>query len=385
MRDTTLEGAAGTTPVALSGRPGRLLAGLVAVLLVTLTACSTAPSTASSSTPSTSSSPVASATATSAAPRTTSAAELVDPRTLTGPGSVTLTTPIAPVATSPQQTLPVTHTDHTGKTITITNASRVLLLDIYGTFSQIAVALGLGDVLVGRTASDTAPELANKPLVTRDGHDLNAEAILSLTPTLVVTDTTLGPPEVLEQLRNSGVTVVTLSPERTMATVASTITTVATVLGVPAEGRTLAERAVADVEKAKADVAAIAPADPMRMAVLYIRGTAGVFFIFGQGYGTGALLEAIHADDVATRMGIKDVRPANAESLVTLDPEVIIVMTNGLESTGGVDGLLQRPGVAQTTAGINKRVISVPDSMLLSFGPNTGQVIRALATTTYTK
>ena len=41
------------------------------------------------------------------------------------------------------------------------------------------------------------------------------------------------------------------------------------------------------------------------------------------------------------------------------------------------------PGVAQTPAGQNKRVVDMANSVLLSFGPNTGEVVAALAQAVY--
>jgi iron complex transport system substrate-binding protein len=68
-----------------------------------------------------------------------------------------------------------------------------------------------------------------------------------------------------------------------------------------------------------------------------------------------------------------------AESLATLNPDVIIVMTKGLQSVGGISGLLKLPGVAQTNAGKNQAIIDVDDSLLLSFGPRTPSLVVALA------
>ena len=59
------------------------------------------------------------------------------------------------------------------------------------------------------------------------------------------------------------------------------------------------------------------------------------------------------------------------------------MMTNGLESTGGIDGLLERPGVAQTTAGQKKRIVTIPDGQSLAFGPMTGQTLVKLAKAVY--
>jgi iron complex transport system substrate-binding protein len=53
-------------------------------------------------------------------------------------------------------------------------------------------------------------------------------------------------------------------------------------------------------------------------------------------------------------------------------------MDKGLASVGGVEGLLALPGVQQTTAAQQRRVISVDDGVLLSFGPRTPALVEQL-------
>jgi iron complex transport system substrate-binding protein len=67
------------------------------------------------------------------------------------------------------------------------------------------------------------------------------------------------------------------------------------------------------------------------------------------------------------------------ELVASLNPDVILVMTKGLQSVGGVSGLVELPGIAQTAAGENQRVIAVDDSLLLSFGPRTPDLLKKLA------
>ena len=50
-------------------------------------------------------------------------------------------------------------------------------------------------------------------------------------------------------------------------------------------------------------------------------------------------------------------------------------MQKGLASVGGVAGLIELPGIAQTTAGKNGAVIAVDDYLLLSFGPRTPDLL----------
>jgi iron complex transport system substrate-binding protein len=90
------------------------------------------------------------------------------------------------------------------------------------------------------------------------------------------------------------------------------------------------------------------------------------------------LLKAIGAVDVGAQSLARPYNTLTAESLAALNPDVILVMSKGLESVGGVQGLLKLPGVAQTKAGKNSAVIDVDDSLLLSFGPRTPSLVEAL-------
>ncbi|MBZ9643471.1 ABC transporter substrate-binding protein, partial [Streptomyces sp. PSKA30] len=74
----------------------------------------------------------------------------------------------------------------------------------------------------------------------------------------------------------------------------------------------------------------------------------------------------------------KPFTPLTTEALVKAQPEVILMMTKGLESVGGIDGLLDVPGIRETPAGMNRRIVTLEDGVLLSFGPRTPLVIDIL-------
>ena len=59
-------------------------------------------------------------------------------------------------------TLPVTVTDAQGTRVTITDTSRILALDVYGTLARTVFELGLGDSVVGRDVS-TAVRRGRRP------------------------------------------------------------------------------------------------------------------------------------------------------------------------------------------------------------------------------
>lgn len=260
---------------------------------------------------------------------------------------------------------------------------RILTLDRAGALSRVVYSLGLGDRLVGRDMASDFPAVADLPNLTPGGHSINAEAVMKLKPEVVLTDGTIGPSRVFDTLEKSGVKVVRVDSERTPETIDSLIDDVTDALGLSEQSGQVKERVDADL--AEATKYAQAKADGRKMMVLYVRGT-GVAMIAGPESGGRSLITRLGGVDAGEGVGINgSFTPITPEALIAAAPETIIVMKGGLESVGGVDGLLEVPGVAQTPAGQNKSILDVPDSQLLSFGSQTPKVLRAMADALYGK
>ncbi len=286
-----------------------------------------------------------------------------------------------------QQTLPVTVTSDDGPEQTVRDTSRILAVNQNGGLAAAVVGLGLGCNLIGRDVStqmsSLMPGQKEIPLVTQNGHELNAEAILNLAPTLVLTDSTIGPYDVQLQLRNAGIPVVFIpsATEDGVQGVSPQIVAVAKALGLQDAGEQLAKRVDEEITETEKRIHALAPdnpADRPRTVFLYLRGD--IYYWFGKGSGADSLIQAIGARDVATEVGFSGMSPTNAEALVKAAPDVILVMTKGLESVGSIDGALKLPGIAQTPAGKNRRIVDMSDYEVMSFGPRTAEVIAALGT-----
>ncbi|RVW04156.1 heme/hemin ABC transporter substrate-binding protein [Rhodococcus xishaensis] len=286
-----------------------------------------------------------------------------------------------PIADNPTPQLPATVRGFDGVEVTVTDASRIVTADRYGTLTQTVFALGLGDNVVGRDTASAFPSALDIPDITPGGQSLSAEAILNLAPTVVLTDTSIGPKAVQDQLRTAGIPVVFFDPARTLEGVPGQITAVAQALGVPAQGAELVERTEKEIADAKASVPQ--DRDKLEIAFLYLRGSA-IMILGGPGSGADALIEALGATDAGTASGLtQQFQPVTSEAMIAAAPDVLLMMTGGLESIGGLDGLENIPGIAQTPAGQNKRVVDMSDSVLLSFGPNTGQILAALSDAIY--
>ena len=282
--------------------------------------------------------------------------------------------PAAAVATETAPKLPATATDKDGKSVQVTSIDRIVPLD--GDITEIIYALGLGQDVAGVDISSTyPPDVARLPQIGYQ-RTLTAEPILALKPTLIVGDEMAGPPPVIDQLRAAGVPVVIFKYDATIDGIPTKIRNIATALGVPNRGAALIASEQQSVNDAKALVAK-ATSKP-KVAFLNIRG-GGTQQIWGQGFPSHDMILAAGGVDAADAAGIQGSKPITAEALVTAAPDVILTTTSALKDAGGVDGVLQIPGIAQTPAGQNKRVVSMEDQYLLGMGPRTGQAIMDLA------
>jgi iron complex transport system substrate-binding protein len=238
--------------------------------------------------------------------------------------------------------------------------------------AEIIAALGFTSILIGRDIASTDEELRDIPIVT-SGHQVVAEKIIALDPQLVIIDKSTGPAAALTALQNAGIAVVQTPEAWTLTDIATKVTQVAAAIGAPESGAAL-NRAM----NQKLDLVIEAGAKK-RIAFLYLRGGSAIYLIGGKESGADSLISAIGAVDVGARKFSNPYTAMTSESILALNPEIILVMSKGLESVGGVEGLLSLPGIAQTDAGANKRVIAVDDSLLLSFGPRTPNLLQRLS------
>lgn len=316
---------------------------------------------------------------------------IADPTSWEGPSTAVVGAPsIEPVSDHPEQQLPATVTsrDGTGDTeVTIEDTSRLLALSLTGTLAELVHAYGLADSLVGRDISTNLPGYDDLPVVTKQGHSIDAEGVLALSPTLILTDGSIGPTDVVLQLRDAGIQVVTVSRAKDPETTYALAREVAAALGVDSLADELIDGLQRAIAEKEAEIARLVPSDPAlrpRVAFLYVRGTAGVYYLFGEGSGIDSMIESLGAVDVAKEIGWVGEKPMTDEALVALNPDILLVMTKGLESAGGVDGLIEaQPSIALTTAGEHRRIIDIEDTIIFAGGTRIPDVLDGLARAIY--
>ena len=254
-------------------------------------------------------------------------------------------------------------------TDTALTASRVVVLA--NGVAEIIQSLNAQSIIVGRDISSTEDSLADIPIVT-SGHQVLPEKVISLKPDLVLIDASTGPKAAIATIKAAGITVVETPESWSLEDLPIKVRAVGAAIGAQAQAELL-------IQELNSSLKVSTVKSSPRVAFLYLRGTSSIYLIGGQGSGADSLLKAIGAVDAGAQSLARPYNTLTAESLAALNPDVILVMSKGLESVGGVQGLLKLPGVAQTKAGKNSAVIDVDDSLLLSFGPRTPSLVEALA------
>jgi iron complex transport system substrate-binding protein len=254
------------------------------------------------------------------------------------------------------------------------------IVSLGGSVTETVYALGAGDLLVGADSSSVYPEAAKKLPQVGYQRQIAAEGVLSLHPTIVLATSDAGPAQALDQIKAAGVTIVTVPNEHSIAGVQAKVTAIAKALDREAEGRKLVAGIGKDADEANALIASY-KTQP-RVLFIYARGGASVN-VSGTGTSADAMINLAGAKNAVTEYS--NYKPLTSEGAVTAAPDYIVILDGGISGLGGVDKLLEQPGLALTPAGRNKRVVAMDDLYLLGFGPRTGKAVADFARALHTE
>lgn len=252
---------------------------------------------------------------------------------------------------------------------------RIVSLD--GMITELLYQLNLGDQIVGIDVTSTYPreELKDK---TQLGHisQLNAEAILALSPDLIICKATDVNNAVIAQLVSSGIEVIGVTTSNYFSNSISVAQQLQQKLALT---DALISQLADQIDKDSTRLATFLKSTTHNPNILflYARGT-GRLFVSGTGTPVAAMIEKAGSRNAVN--GFSDYKELSTEALIAADPEVILLFDSGLKSLDGMAGLGQIPGMSQTKAFAAQNVITMDGQYLSSFGPRAAQAAFDLAT-----
>ena len=239
------------------------------------------------------------------------------------------------------------------------------IVSLSGAVTETLFALGRGERIVGIDVTSTYPPAAVQE-ITQLGHvrNLNVEGVLGLQPDLIIYEAADAALPALRRLAAAGIPTLEVPSSYDLETPQRRLELLAARLGAEAEAASLRRRLNADAERLAARRQQLRPAP--RVLFIYARG-AGHLMVAGRETPAEAMIELAGAVNAAD--AFEGFRALSAEGLMEARPDVLLLFESGLQSLGGVQGVLEIPGVDQTPAGRQERIIAMDGLYLLGFTP----------------
>ncbi|MAM25456.1 MAG: hemin ABC transporter substrate-binding protein [Marinobacter sp.] len=248
------------------------------------------------------------------------------------------------------------------------------VLSIGGSVTEIVAALGQQHRLKARdTTSSYPPDVTNLPDV---GYmrSLSPEGVLSVGPSMILSEEGAGPPEALEVIHAADVEFVEVPDALTPEGILRKIEIIGDALGVPdradglaAEVETALSAALRDADRSEAD----------KKRVLFVLSTQGGK-INASGSGTAADALIRMAGGVNAITDYDGYKQITGEALGLAAPDVILMMDRGGDHGVADDELFDMPSIRLTPAAQTRSVVRMDGLLLLGFGPRTAQAVRML-------
>ena len=251
------------------------------------------------------------------------------------------------------------------------------IVSVGGALTEIVYALEAQGELVGVDTTSLYPAVAQQLPQVGYARTLSAEGVLSLAPTQLIATEEAGPQTVLRQVRDAGVPVAVLNANNRFEGLLERVKQVGQITGRPDPAARLAQSLQQQWSGALAKVRQRQHA-PVR--VLFILAHApNQVMVGGRETGADAMLAYAGAVNVmGGQGGFAGYKPLTPEAVIAARPDVVLVTDQGLKASGGVEGILKLPGLAQTPAGRQHRIVSQEAMLLLGFGPRMPQALAEL-------
>ena len=131
------------------------------------------------------------------------------------------------------------------------------VISIGGDITEIIYALGKIDQVIGRDTTSFHPESVTRLPDVGYVRQLGAEGLLSLSPDLIIASSETGPPEVVAQIRQTGIPFVLTEGGFNLAGLLKRIETIGKTLDAETEAERLSQSIIAKMQKIDKKLAAI--------------------------------------------------------------------------------------------------------------------------------
>ena len=251
-----------------------------------------------------------------------------------------------------------------------------------GALSEWISALGGESKLVGVDTTSQYPESLKALPSIGYQRQLSAEGILSLRPQILVGTEETGPPPVLSQVRSAGVQVELFSAQPDLSTLQGNLQRLGKLLGAEDQASQVFQTYQQQLDQQKIRVTQAQVKEKSPGVLLLLGHAGGKPLIAGKDTAADWLLQQAGGHNLATHSGYK---PFSVESLVSLDPEVLVFADRALTGDAARAALFkENPILSSTRAAKDGRVMELDPTLLVGgLGPRLPDAMKKLSDAFY--
>lgn len=243
------------------------------------------------------------------------------------------------------------------------------IISLNGSITETLVALDYNNKIVGVDVTSTYPQ-SIKNSATDLGHvnKITIESIMELKPTLILGLENEISEELKKQLATANIPLQLLTLKHNI------------------EGSKELIQEVSKAVKSDNYSSLLTSIDADFKDLIILENKPKVLFIYARGAGMMMVAGTnTPVDEMIILAGgqnaitsFSDYKPLTPESLLVTNPDYILLFDTGLQSLGGIEGVLKIDGITQTNAGKSKNIIAMDGQLLSGFGPRVGQAVKDL-------
>lgn len=224
-------------------------------------------------------------------------------------------------------------------------------------------------VLVARDLTSIYPPQITKLPSVGYHRALSAEGIISMRPTMLLTDGNLGPDAVVEQVRKVGIPVVTLNPGSTPDSAQLLMKRLGQEFHHEREADSVIAAWNRNMARVLGDTTMWDQGPRPRVLVMHFGQIANDYLAIKRGTPADQIIRWAGGENAIDSVG--GMLRLTPELIAKAAPDVIIATDVGYDRVGSADTFAALPGVSLTPAGRAKRIYRVDETEVMYYGPRT--------------
>ncbi|HAT8556871.1 TPA: ABC transporter substrate-binding protein [Vibrio vulnificus] len=226
--------------------------------------------------------------------------------------------------------------------------------------TELILALHAEQSLIAVDVTSQLPEGQQLPKIGYHRR-LSAEGLLALSPTTLIGSDEMGPAPVLQQLKSTGVDIEVVNTQANVDGLKARIDQIAAILNKPQEAQQLKSLVDQQVQSLEANQ----PTNQKKKVLFLLIHEGRAANVAGTDTTPDAIINLAGAINPAADK-ITAYKPLSSESMVEMQPDVILVSGRSFEKLGGPDAIIKMmPLLAATPAGQNKQIMTIDGAALV--------------------